>query len=93
VPVPLEDVLVEDAEATRADTHGVGGELIDGFAGQEVVLELWFGDAGRGFAVELSQETDLTDIGWWSTLTRAAELKCSNHLLTQRGHAMSPCVS
>ena len=44
VPVTLEDVLIEEADATVADTHGRWGEAIDVFAVQEVVLKLLFGD-------------------------------------------------
>ena len=37
VPVALEDVLREKADATVADTHGRGGEAVDIFPVQEVV--------------------------------------------------------
>jgi len=32
VPVPLEDVLIEEADATVADAHGRWGEAVDIFA-------------------------------------------------------------
>jgi hypothetical protein len=44
VPVALEDVLREEAEATVADTQRRGGQAIDVFAVQEVALKLLFSD-------------------------------------------------
>jgi hypothetical protein len=38
VPVALEDVLIEKADATGADTPGRWGEAVDIFPVQEVVL-------------------------------------------------------
>jgi hypothetical protein len=38
VPVALEDVLIEKADATVADTHGRWGEAVDIFPVQKVVL-------------------------------------------------------
>jgi len=40
MPVALEDVLREEANATGADTHGSWGKAIDVFAVQEGVLQL-----------------------------------------------------
>jgi len=54
-PVAFEDVLIEEANPTVADTHGRGGEAINIFAVQEVVLQLLFGDTVRRCVVELSQ--------------------------------------
>ena len=45
VPVALEDVLIEEADATVADAHRSGSEAIDVFAVQEVVLQLLFREA------------------------------------------------
>jgi hypothetical protein len=42
VPVALEDVLREAADATGAETHGGGGKPIDVFAVQEGVLQCLF---------------------------------------------------
>jgi hypothetical protein len=47
VPVALEDVLVEEADATIAGAHGRGGEAIDVFAVQEIVLEFLCRDEVR----------------------------------------------
>src|SRR5438094_9480742 len=41
-PVTLEDVLIEEADAAIADAHGRGGQAIDVFAVQGVVLKLLF---------------------------------------------------
>jgi hypothetical protein len=45
VPVALEDVRREKADATGAETHGRGGEAVDMFPVQEVVLECLFREA------------------------------------------------
>jgi len=92
VPVALEDVLIEKADAAVADTHGRGGEAVDIFPVQEVVLEFLFRDAVGGFVVELSQQTDFPDIGCLSPFALATELESRNHVLTQWGHEMSPFV-
>jgi hypothetical protein len=93
VPITLEDVLREKADATVADAHGSWGEAIDVFAVQEVVLEVWFGEQVRRCAIELSQQTYFTDVGLLSPFSLATELKGSNHVLTQRSHERSPFLS
>jgi hypothetical protein len=93
VPVALEDVLIEKADATVADTHGRGGEAVDIFPVQEVTLEFLFRDAVGGFVGELSQQADFPDIGGLSPFALATELESRNHLLTQWGHEMSPSMS
>jgi hypothetical protein len=93
VPVALEDVLGEEPNATVADAHGSGGEVVNVFTVQEVVLKLGFGDEVGGFAKELREQADLTDIGFLSTFALATELKRGNHLLTQWGHETSPFLS
>lgn len=90
VPVAIEDVLIKESDAAVADAHGSWGEAIDVFAVQEVVLKLLFGDHVGRFAIELSEQAYLTDIGLLGTLSLAAELKCGNHLLAQWCHEMSP---
>ena len=45
MPVALEDMLVEKPDATVADAHGVGGEVVDMFSVQEVFLKFRFRDA------------------------------------------------
>ena len=93
VPVALEDVLIEEADATVADAHGRGGEAVDVCAVQEVALQLLFRDAVGGCVVELREQADFPDIGLLGTLTLAAELESRDHLLTQWGHERSPFLS
>jgi hypothetical protein len=93
VPIALEDVLREKADATGADAHGRRSQAIDVFAVQEGRLEFLFGDEGGGFVVELSQQTDFPDIAVLSPFALAAQLKRRNHVLTQWGHEMSPSMS
>jgi hypothetical protein len=93
MPVVMQDMLVEKPDATVADIHGSWGESIGVFAVQEVVPKLLFGDDVGRFAIELSQQAGLTEIGLLGTLPLATELKCGNHLFVQRGHAISPFVS
>jgi len=90
VPVALEDVLIEETDATIADTHRRGGEAVDVFPVQEVVLQFLFSNAVGGFVVELREQAYFTDVGLLGTLALPAELKRSNHLLTQWGHEISP---
>ena len=92
VPVALEDVLIEEADATVADAHGRWGEAVDVFPVQEVVLKLLFRDEVGGFVLELRQQADFTDIGFLGPFAFATELKCRNHLLTQWAHEISPFV-
>jgi hypothetical protein len=91
-PVALEDVLREEANPAGADTHGRGGEAINICAVQDGVLQLLFGDTVGGCAVELSQQTDFTDRGCRSPFALAAEVESRDHVLTQRGHEISPFV-
>jgi hypothetical protein len=92
-PVTRQDVLREEADATVTDAHGRWGQAIDVFAVQEGALQLLFRAAVGGCVVELREQADFPDIGLLGTLALAAELQCSNHLLTQWGHERSPFVS
>jgi hypothetical protein len=92
VPVTLEDVLIEEADAAVADTHRRGGEAIAVFSVQKMVLKFLFSKAVRGFVVELSQQVDFPDIGLLGTLCLATQLQGGNHLLTQWSHKTSPFV-
>ena len=93
VPVALEDVLREEADAAVADAHGRWGEAVDVFAVQEGALQLLCRDAVGGCVVELREQADFPDRGLLGTFALAAELQRSNHLLTQWGHEMSPFLS
>src|SRR5215471_3969502 len=92
VPIALEDVLREEADATGADAHGRGGQAIDVFAVQEIALQLLFGDAVGGCVVELGQQADFSDIGCLRPFAFAAEVESRDHLLTQWAHVVSPFV-
>jgi len=92
VPVALEDMLGEDAEAAGAEAPGRGGEAVDVFPGQEVTLQRLFGEQGGRCAMALSEQAYCTDRGLWGPLARATAWQCGNHGLTQWGHAISPCV-
>ncbi len=92
VPIALEDVLIEEADAAVADAHGRWGEAVDVFPVQEIALQLLFGDAVGGFVVELGQQADFSDIGFLSPFAFAAEVESRDHLLTQGAHAISPFV-
>ena len=90
VPVALEDVLREEADATGAETHGRGGEAVDVFAMQEVTLQLRFCEAVGGLVGALSQEADFPERGCLSPFAFATAVKSCKHVLTQWGHEMSP---
>jgi hypothetical protein len=90
VPVALEDVLREEAEATGADAHGRWGEAVDVCAVQEGALQLLVRDAVGGCVGELREQADCPDRGLGGTLTLAAEVQRSNHVLTQWGHERAP---
>ena len=92
VPVALEDVLVEEANTAIAETHGGWGEAIDGFAVQEIALQLLFGNAVGGCVVELGQQVDFADLGCLGPFAFATEVERRQHLLTQWGHEISPFV-
>ena len=68
MPVALEDVLIEEADTTVADAHGRWGKAIDVFAVQEIALELLFGEQVGRLVGALSQQADLTDIGFLRAL-------------------------
>jgi hypothetical protein len=75
VPVTLEDVFEEEANAAIADAHGIGGPVIDVLAVEEIILEFLFGDQIGGFGVELGEHTDGAGVGLLSSFPLAVELK------------------
>jgi hypothetical protein len=93
VPVALEDVLREEADAPVAETPRRGGEAGDIFPVQEGVLEFWCRDAVGGCVVELRQQTDFPDRGGLRPFALATEWESRHHLLTPWGHEMSPSLS
>jgi hypothetical protein len=75
VPVALEDVFVEEANAAIADTHGIGGPMINVLPVEEIVLEFLLGDQIGGFAAELAEHANGAGVGLLSPFTFAIELK------------------
>jgi hypothetical protein len=92
VPVALEDVLREEADAALADTHGRWGEAVDIFPVEDVVLKFLCRDTVGGCMVALSEQVDFTDRGFLSPFAFATEVEGRNHVLTQWAHAISPFV-
>jgi hypothetical protein len=82
VPVALEDVLGEEAEAAGADAHGRGGEAVDVFPVQDGALQLLCRDAVRGWVVARRAQADCTDRGCLRPFALATELESRKHLLT-----------
>jgi hypothetical protein len=75
VPVTLEDVFEEEANATIADAHGIRGPVIEVLSVEEIVLEFLFGDQIGGFGVELGEHADGAGVGLLSPFPLAVELK------------------
>ena len=90
VPVTLEDVRGEDADAAVTDAHGRGGEAIDVLAVAEGMLQLLFYNAVGGFMVELSQQADFPDIRCLGPVALATALESRKYVLTQWGPERSP---
>jgi hypothetical protein len=90
VPITLENMLIEEAEAAVAEAHGRRGEAVDIFAVEEVRLEFLFRDAVGRFVRELGQEADFADISLLGPFALATEVERCNHLLTEWGHKTSP---
>jgi hypothetical protein len=75
VPVTLEDVFEEEANAAIADAHGIGGPVIDVLSVEEIILKFLLGDQIRGFAVELGEHANGACVGLLSPFSLAVELK------------------
>jgi hypothetical protein len=75
VPIALEDMFEEEANAAIADTHGIGGPVINVLSPQEIVLELLLGDQVGGFAIELREHSNGAGIGLLGPFPLAIELK------------------
>jgi hypothetical protein len=75
VPVSLEDVFEEEADAAIADPHGIGGPVIDVLSVEEIVLKFLFGDQIGGFAIELAEHANGACVGLLSPFSFAVELK------------------
>jgi hypothetical protein len=79
VPVPLEDVLVEEAYAAIADPHGIGRPVISVFPLEEIVLELLLANEIGRLAVELGEHAQGPCIGLLRAFPFAVELKGLDH--------------
>ena len=75
VPVSLEDVFEEEADAAIADAHGIGGPVINVLPVEEIVLEFLFRDQSGGFAVELAEHANGAGVGLLSPFSFSIELK------------------
>jgi hypothetical protein len=54
VPVALEDMFIKKAYSAIADSHGIGGPLVNIFPLKEIVLKLLFSDLVWCFTIELN---------------------------------------
>ena len=75
VPVSLEDVFVEEANAAIADAHRIGGPVISVLPLEEIVLEFLLGDLIGCFGVELAEHANGAGVGLLSPFPFAIELK------------------
>jgi hypothetical protein len=81
VPIALQDVDIEEADAAVADAHGLGRPVIDVFSLEEVLLEFRFGDQIRGFAIELGEHAHCASVGFLGWFSFPIELQSTDHLL------------
>jgi len=75
VPVSLEDVFVEEAYPAIADTHGVGGPVMNVLPVEEIVLEFLLADQVGGFVVELAEHANGAGVSLLSPFSFAVKLK------------------
>lgn len=91
VPVPVEDVFVEEFDTAVADAHGFRRPLADVLAVEEVVLEFLFGDLLGALAVELGEHADGSGISLLGAFSFAVELERLDHLFVPvLHHDVSP---
>jgi hypothetical protein len=94
VPVPMEDVLVEEFDAAVADAHSFRRPLADVLAVEEVVLEVFFGDLIGDFASELREHANGSGVSLLGAFSFAIELKGLDHFLAPVcHHDVSPFVN
>jgi len=86
VPVPMEDVLVEELDAAIADAHCFGRPFTDVLAVEEVVLKFLFGDLLGALAVELGEHADGSGVSLLGAFPFAIELEGLNHVLVPVCH-------
>jgi len=89
-PVTRQDVLREEAEAPGAAAYGRGGEAIDVLPVYAGALQGLCSEAGGCGVIDLGQEADCSARGCRSPFALAVEMERRDHVLTQRGHEISP---
>jgi len=89
VPVALQDVDVEKADAAVADAHGLGRPVIDVFALEEVLLEFLLGDKIGCLAIELRKHAHRAGVGLLGSFSFPIELQSIDHTLTPIVHHKS----
>jgi hypothetical protein len=89
MPVALEAVWREEADAAVADAQGGGGEAVNVFPVEEGVLQGVCREAIGRLVVTLGQEADVPDRGCRSPFALAAQLKRRKPVLTQWAHEIS----
>ena len=62
VPISFEDVLKKEADPAVADAHRIGRPLVDVFAMEEILLELFLAHAIGSLCVEFTEHTDRTGV-------------------------------
>lgn len=86
VPVPMEDVFVEEFDAAIADTHRFRRPLTDVLAVEEVVLEFLFCDLLGALAVELGEHANGSGVSLLGAFSFAIELEGLDHVLVPVCH-------
>jgi hypothetical protein len=78
-PVALEDVLVEEAYSAVANTHCIGGPLINLFTMEETVLKLLLTNEIGRLAVELDEHAQGVCIGLLPAFVLAVKMEGLDH--------------
>ena len=81
-PLPAQHALIKKANATGADAHGGGGQVIDVFAVEQIALQFFFGNQVGTLAIELRDQVDFADLGLDGRGTFAVQFQSGGHLLT-----------
>lgn len=89
VPVPMEDMLIEELDAAIADAHGLGRPFAEVLAVKEVVLEFLFGDQLWALAVELGEHTNGASVSLLGAFPFAIELEGLDHCVVPICHHVS----
>lgn len=90
MPIALEDVDIEEANAAVADAHRLGRPAVDVFAMEEVFLEFGFGDEIGSLVVKLREHPDRAGVGFLGRFSFPIELQSGDHALIPIIHKSSP---